>query len=106
MLMNHALPILITMSLIVLLLYMFISVYIYVELCDACVGMVIVVLGVCCVKIGKRRRFGYLCGGELETTDLRSGMGVYSSVYPHFYGFWSLGVEVLLALGGHELAPV
>jgi hypothetical protein len=57
-------------------------------------------------KTGKRRRFGYLGGGELETTDLGSWTRVHSSVYPHFYGFRSLGVGVLLALGGHELAPV
>jgi hypothetical protein len=31
---------------------------------------------------------------------------VHSSVYPHFYGFRSLSVGVLLALGGHELALV
>jgi hypothetical protein len=49
--------------------------------------MGIVVLGVSGVKIGKRRRFGYFGGGELETTDLGSGMGVHSSMYPHSYGF-------------------
>jgi hypothetical protein len=68
--------------------------------------MGIVVLGVCGVKTGIRRRFGYFGGGELETTDLRSGIGVHSTVYPYYYGFRSLGVGVLLALGGHELAPV
>jgi hypothetical protein len=57
-------------------------------------------------KTGRRRRFGYLGGGELEATDLGSGIGVHSSVYPYFYGFRSLGVRVLLALGGYELAPV
>jgi hypothetical protein len=57
-------------------------------------------------KTGRRRRFGYFGGGELETTDLGSGMGVHCSVYPHFDCFWSLGVGVLLVLGGHELAPV
>jgi hypothetical protein len=41
-------------------------------------------------KTGKRRRFGYFGGGELETTDLGSGIGVHSSVYPYFDGFWSL----------------
>jgi hypothetical protein len=50
--------------------------------------------------------FGYLGRGELETTDLGSGTGVHSSVYPYFDGFWSLGVGVLLVLGGHELAPI
>jgi hypothetical protein len=68
--------------------------------------MGIVVLGVCGVKTGRRRRFGYLGGGELETTDLGSGVGVHSSVYPYCYGFQSLGVGVLLAVEGHELAPV
>jgi hypothetical protein len=59
-----------------------------------------------CGKTGRRRRFGYLGGGELETTDLGSGIGVHSSLYPYFYGFRSLGVGVLLVLGGYELAPV
>jgi hypothetical protein len=58
-----------------------------------------------CDKIGRRRRFGYFDGGELETTDLGSG-GVHSLVYSYFDGFRSLGVGVLLALGGYELAPV
>jgi hypothetical protein len=44
--------------------------------------------------------------GELETTDLGSGMGVHSSVCPHLYGFRSIGVGVLLTDGGHELAPI
>jgi hypothetical protein len=68
--------------------------------------MGIVVLGVCGVKTGMRRRFGYFGGGELETTDLGSGIGVHSSVHPSCYGFQSLGVGVLCALGGHELAPI
>jgi hypothetical protein len=80
MMMNLALPSLIIMSLIVLLLYMFIKACIYAELCDACVGMGIVVLGVSGIKTGRRRRFGYFGGGELETTDLGSGIGVHSSV--------------------------
>jgi hypothetical protein len=37
--------------------------------------MEIVVLGVCGVKTGRRRHFGYFGGSELETTDLGSGMG-------------------------------
>jgi hypothetical protein len=53
------------------------------ELRDACVGMGIVILGVHGVKTGRRRRFGYFGGGELETTDLGSEMGVHSLVYPH-----------------------
>jgi hypothetical protein len=58
---------------------------------------------------GKNRQekaFGYFGGGELETTDLGSGIGVHSSVFPSCYGFRSLGVGVLRAHGGHELAPV
>jgi hypothetical protein len=65
-----------------------------------------VVIGVCGVKTGRRRRFGYLGEGELETTDLGSGIGVHSSVQPSCYSFRSLGVGVLRALGGQELAPV
>jgi hypothetical protein len=57
-------------------------------------------------EIGRRRRFGYFGRGELETTDLGSGTGVHFSVYPYCYGFRSLGVGVLLAYGGYELAPV
>jgi hypothetical protein len=57
-------------------------------------------------KIGRRRRFGYFGRGELATTDLGSGMGMHSSVYPYFDGFRSLGVGVLLAHGGYELASV
>jgi hypothetical protein len=59
----------------------------------------------CVGKTGRRRRFGDFGEGELETTDLGSGMRVHS-VYPHFYGFRSLGVGLLLALGGYELASV
>jgi hypothetical protein len=57
-------------------------------------------------KTGKR--FGYFGGGELEVADLGSGIGdrVHSSVYPYFDGCRSLDVGVLLALGGHELAPI
>jgi hypothetical protein len=57
-------------------------------------------------KTGRRRHFGYFGRGQLETTDLGSGTGVHSSVYPYFDGFRSLGVGVLLAFGEHELAPV
>ena len=51
-------------------------------------------------KTGRRRRFGYFGGGELETTDLGSGMGMgmHSSVHSRFYGFWSIGVGVLYVL--------
>jgi hypothetical protein len=55
----------------------------YAELRDTCVGMGIVVLGVSGVKTSRRRRFGYFGGGELETTDLGSWIGMHSSVY-HF----------------------
>jgi hypothetical protein len=65
-----------------------------------------VVLGVSGIKTGRRRRFWVLWRGELETTDLGSGIGVHSSLYPYFDGFRGLGVGVLLALGGYELAPV
>jgi hypothetical protein len=68
--------------------------------------MGIVVLGVSGVKTRRRRHFSYFGGGELKTTDLGSGIGVHSSVYPYCDGFWSLGVGVLLALGGYELSPV
>jgi hypothetical protein len=47
----------------------------------------IVVLGMSAIKIGRRRRFGYFGGGELETTDLGSGTGVHSSVYPYLTVF-------------------
>jgi hypothetical protein len=57
-------------------------------------------------KTGRRRLFGHFGGGGLKITDLGSGMGVHSSVCPHFYSFQSLGIGVLLALGGYELAPV
>jgi hypothetical protein len=50
--------------------------------------------------------FWVLWRGELKTTDLGSGIGVHSSMYPYFDGFWSLGVGVLLEDGGHELVPV
>jgi hypothetical protein len=57
-------------------------------------------------KTDRRRCFGYFGGGELETTNLGSGMRVHSSVHSHLYGFRSTGVGVLTADGGHELAPV
>jgi hypothetical protein len=68
--------------------------------------MGIVVLGVSGIKPAGEGVFGYFCRGELKTTDLGSGIGVHSSVYPYCDGFQSLGVGVLLALGGYELAPV
>jgi hypothetical protein len=68
--------------------------------------MGIVVLVVSGIKPAGEGVFGYFGGGEIETTDLGSGIGVHSSVYPYFDGFWSLGVGVLLARGGYELAPV
>jgi hypothetical protein len=57
-------------------------------------------------KTGRRSVFRYFGGGELETTDLGSGIRVHSSVYPYFDVFWSPGVGVLLALGGYEFALV
>jgi hypothetical protein len=86
--------------------YICLQACIYVELHDACVGIGIVVLGVSVIKTDMRRRFGYFGWGELETTDLGSGIGVHSSVYPYFDAFQSLGVGILLALGGYELAPI
>jgi hypothetical protein len=68
--------------------------------------MRIVVLGVSGIKPQGEGVFGYFGGGELETTDLGSGLGVHSSVYPYFYSFWRLGVGDLLALRRHELAPI
>jgi hypothetical protein len=103
--MNLALPSLIILFLIVLLLCLYKCVY-ALSFAMHVFGMGTVVLGVSGVKTGRRRRFGYFGGGELETTDLGSGTGVHSSVYPYFDSFWSLGVGVLLAVGGHELAPV
>jgi hypothetical protein len=44
--------------------------------------MRIVVLGVSEIKPTGEGVFGYLGGDELETTDLGSGIGVHSSVYP------------------------
>jgi hypothetical protein len=48
--------------------------------------MGIVVLGVR-GKTGRRRRFRYFGGGELKTTDMGSGIGVHSSVYPYLTVF-------------------
>jgi hypothetical protein len=41
-------------------------------------------------KTSRRRRFGYFGGGELETTNLGSGIGMHPSVYPYSDDFWSL----------------
>jgi hypothetical protein len=71
-----------------------------------CLGVGIVVLGVGGIKPAGEGIFGYFGGGELETTDLGSGIGVHSSVHPYCDGFRSLGVGVLLAFGGYELASV
>jgi hypothetical protein len=54
--------------------------------------MGIVVLGVRGVKTGRRRCFWYFGGGELETTNLGSGIGMHSLVYPHYTIF---GAQVL-----------
>jgi hypothetical protein len=45
------------------------------------------VLGVSGIKTGRRRRFGYFGGGELETTDLGSEIGVHSLMYPYLTVF-------------------
>jgi hypothetical protein len=50
-------------------------------------------------KTDRRRRFGYLCGGELESTDLGLGMRVHSSMHSRLYGFRSIGVGFLLTFG-------
>jgi hypothetical protein len=42
-----------------------------------------VVLGVSRIKPAGEGAFGYFGGGELETTDLGSGIEVHSSVYPY-----------------------
>jgi hypothetical protein len=68
--------------------------------------MGIVVLGVSGIKPVGEGIFGYFGGGELKTTDLGSGIGVHSSMYPYFDSFRSLGVGVLPVFGGYELAPV
>jgi hypothetical protein len=67
--------------------------------------MGIVVLGVSGIKPIGEGVLGTFAG-ELETTNLGSGIGMHSSVYPYFDGFRSLGVGVLLAHGGYELTPV
>jgi hypothetical protein len=41
-------------------------------------------------KTGRRRRFGYFGGGELETTDLGSGIGVHFLVHPYLTVFGTL----------------
>jgi hypothetical protein len=68
--------------------------------------MGVLVFGVSGIKPAGEGVLGCFGKGELETTDLGSGIGVHSSVYPYFDGFRSLGVGVLLALGRYELAPV
>jgi hypothetical protein len=68
--------------------------------------MGIVVLGVSGIKQAEEGVLGYFGGGELETTDLGSGIGMHSLVYLYFDGFHSLGVGVLLTLRGYELALV
>jgi hypothetical protein len=52
--------------------------------------MGIVDLGVSGIKPVGEGVFGYFGGGELETTDLGSGVAVHS-VYPYFDSFQSLG---------------
>jgi hypothetical protein len=91
--MNLACPSLIILSL-TTLLYIYTHTQSFV-LHVACVGMGIVVLGVCWVKIGRRRRFGYFGGrgrgggGEFQTTDPR---GCTPQCAPTFTAF---GAQVL-----------
>jgi hypothetical protein len=73
MMMNLAWPSLFILSTIALLLYIYKRVYTLSFAIHVWDGNM--VLGVCGVKTGRRRRFGYFCGGELETTDLGSGDG-------------------------------
>jgi hypothetical protein len=81
MMMNLALPTLNILSLIVLLLYMYISVYMrWASRCvcwDGNSGS-----SRAWGKTGRRRRFGYLGGGELETTNLGSGWGCTPQCIP------------------------
>jgi hypothetical protein len=49
--------------------------------------MGIVVLGMSGIKPTGEGVLGYFGGGELETTDLGSGIGMNSSVYLYFDGF-------------------
>jgi hypothetical protein len=57
-------------------------------------------------KDQQEKAFWDFGGGQLETTGLGPKIGVHSLVYLYFNGFQSLGVGVLLALGGYELASV
>jgi hypothetical protein len=57
-------------------------------------------------KNWQEKVFWVLWWGDIETTDLGLGMGVNSSVYPHFYIFRSISVGVLLTFGGYDLSPV
>jgi hypothetical protein len=106
MMMNLALPSLFTLSLIALLLLcMHISVY----MCWA--------LRCMCWdgnsgswrawgKAGRRRRFGYFWAGWARNNWSGIGDRVVLLTVSLLYGFWSIGVGVLLTLGGHELASV
>jgi hypothetical protein len=79
MMMNPTYPSLFILSLIALLLcYIYKRVYTLIFVVHVWDG--IVVLGVGGVKTGRSRHFGYFGGGELEKTDLGSGIGVHSSV--------------------------
>jgi hypothetical protein len=57
-------------------------------------------------KTGNRSVLGTLVGVSSKQPIWDRGWGVHSSACPHFYGFQSPGIGVLLALGGYELAPV
>ena len=77
-----------------------------------CMGYVDRILGVSGVKTGRRRCFGLLGGGELETT--RSGIGGWGFVARAFpiwclwqaQLFWELRCRGFVMDGGYELVPV
>jgi hypothetical protein len=65
-----------------------------------------VVLGVRGVKPAGEGDLGTWAGVSSKQPIGDRGIGVHSSVYPYYDGFWSTGVGVLTADGGHELAPI
>jgi hypothetical protein len=70
-------------------------------------GWGVVVLGVCGVKPAGEGVLGTLARVSSKQLIWDWGQGYTdSSVYPYCDVFRSLGVGVLLANGGHELAPV
>jgi hypothetical protein len=67
--------------------------------------MGIAVIGVSGIKPAGESVMGTLAGVSSRQPIWDLGIGMHSSVYPYFDGFRSLGVGVLLALGGYELTP-